>query len=239
MASERLLERFLDPLLHGRRQECRDVLATALSDAPTAETLYRKLMWPALEEVGRMYREGRISLATEHMATRIGRVLADQLQTELVRKEPNGKRILISCADHEPEELGAQMCADLFEADGWDVFFIGGGVPNDEILSLVGKLRPEVLLIFGTQAEDLPVVRQLIDLIRDIGANPTMNIMISGGIFSRAEGLWKEVQADLFATTAAEALQIAGAAEPRHPVVRLPDVPKKRRRRRRPEVATA
>lgn len=168
------------------------------------------------------------------MATRINRLLADQLQAHLERCAPNGKRILITCADGEPEELGAQMCADLFESEGWDVYFLGGGVPNDEILELVGQVRPNILLVFGTQPSGVPGVRKLIDLIREVNANPTMNIMISGGVFNRAEGLWKEVNADLFAPTAGEALQIAASAEPRKAELRVPGAPKKRRRRRRP-----
>jgi len=234
MESERLLERFMGPLLAGRRQECRQIFVEALQAGIGPEKLYRNMIWPAMEQVARLYRTDEIDLATEHMATRINRLLADQLQAHLQRGMPNGKRILITCADGEPEELGAQMCADLFEAEGWDVYFVGGGVPNDEILSLAGQLRPDILLIFGTQPSGVPGVRRLIDLIREVNANPTMNIMISGGVFNRAEGLWKEVNADLFAPKAAEALRVAAEAEPRKPEVRIPGAPKKRRRRRRP-----
>ncbi|HSW45579.1 MAG TPA: B12-binding domain-containing protein [Phycisphaerae bacterium] len=234
MRTEQLLERFLDPLLEGRRQECRQVFTEALEAGVEPERLYRNMIWPAMEHVAQMYRQDRINLVTEHMATRINRLLADQLQAHLKRCEPNGKRILITCADGEPEELGAQMCSDLFESDGWDVFFVGGGVPHDEILSLVGQLRADILLIFGTQPNGVPGVRKLIDLIREVNANPTMNVMISGGVFNRADGLWKEVNADLFAPSASDALQIAANAQPRKPEVRIPGAPKKRRRRRRP-----
>lgn len=234
MKSERLLERFMGPLLEGRRQECRQVFVEALQAGVEPVKIYRDMIWPAMEQVAQKYRADDIDLATEHMATRINRILADQLQAHLQRSEPNGKRILITCADGEPEELGAQMCADLFESEGWDVYFVGGGVPNDEILSLAGQLRPAILLVFGTQPGGVPGVRKLIDLIREVNANPTMNVMISGGVFNRADGLWKEVNADLFATTAVEALKAAAVAEPRKPEVRLPGAPKKRRRRRRP-----
>ena len=229
-----LLDKFMPSLLAGRRQECRDVLSDAMNQGIEATQLYKNMIWPAMENVDKLYREDRINLATEHMATRINRTLADQIQAHLPRKQPNGKRILITCADGEPEELGAQMCGDLFESEGWDVFFVGGGVPNDEILSLVGNLRPEILLIFGTQPTGVPGVRMLIDLIREIGANPTMNIMISGGVFNRAEGLWEEIKADLFADNAADALKVAESARPRIPEVRIPGAPKKRRRRKRP-----
>jgi len=239
MRWDRLLERFVDPLLAGRREECRGIIAEALASGTEVRRLYERMMWPAMERVAGLYREDRINVASEHMATRISRSLADQLQTHLERSTANGKRILIACADAEPEELGAQMCADLFEADGWEVYFVGGGVPNDEIMSLAGQLTPHILLVFGTQPEGIPGVRKLIDLIREVGANPTMNIMISGGVFNRADGLWQEVNADLFAATAAEAVRIAASAEPRKPEIRIPGAPKKRRRRRRPPLLMA
>jgi methanogenic corrinoid protein MtbC1 len=240
MSTERFLDRYMGSLLDGRRQECRDVLSEAMSGGLEAKAVYRHVIWPAMETVERMYRHDQINLATEHMATRISRSIADQLQTHLERKPAIGKRILITCADGEPEELGAQMCADLFESEGWNVYFVGGGVPNDEILTLVGELRPEVLMIFGTQPAGVANVRKLIDLIRQVGSNPTMNIMISGGVFNRAEGLWKEVNADLFAPSAAEALTVAANATPREAQIPVAGAPKKRRRRRRPPLlATA
>jgi methanogenic corrinoid protein MtbC1 len=234
MDSDRLLERFLPHLLAGQRQECRDVLTDALKAGIEPARLYRQMIWPAMEQVANLYRRDEINIATEHMATRIGRCIADQLQSYLPRRAANGKSILIICADGEPEELGAQMCADLFEADGWSVYFVGGGIPNDEVLTLVGKFRPDILLVFGTQPAGVPGVRLLIDLIREVNCNPTMNIMISGGVFNRADGLWKEINADLFAQTASEALYVANGAQPRKPEVRVAGAPKKRRRRRRP-----
>ncbi len=234
MNSDRLLNRLMGSLLSGQRQECRDVLSEALNGGLEPTNIYKQVIWPAMENVQRMYREDEINVATEHMAIRINRALADQLQSRLPRHERNGKRILITCADNEPEELGAQMCADLFEAEGWDVYFVGGGVPNDEVLSLVGQIRPEILLVFGTRPDGVPGVRRLIDLIHSVGSNPTMNIMISGGVFNRADGLWKEVNADLFAEGAGEAVAVAAEATPREPQVRAPGAPKKRRRRRRP-----
>ncbi len=234
MAMNQLLTQYLDPLLQGRRSDCRELIKGALRDGAEPRELYRELIWPAMERVDRLYREDRINLASEHMATRINRTVADHLQSRLDRKPSINKCILITCAPGEPEELSAQMCADLFEADGWDVFFLGGGVPEDEVVSLVGQIQPDILLIFGSRPQDAPNVRVLIDQVREIGSCPRMNIMVSGGVFNRASGLWKEVKADLFAESAAEALELAIEAPPRMGETRRPDAPKKRRRRRRP-----
>ena len=234
MANPTLLAKYMDPLLRGERSTCRELITSALDSGTPARALYRDLIWPALENVDKLYREDRINLAEEHMATRINRTVADHLQSRLDHRDRKGKRILITCSDGEPEEISAQMSADLFEADGWDVYFLGGGVPRDEVASLVGQLQPDLLLIVGSKPTDAPIVRQMIDHIREIEASPHMNIMVSGGVFNRAGGLWQEVKADFFAKNAPEALEIAAKAEPRKAEKRIAGAPKKRRRRRRP-----
>ncbi len=236
MPSSSALDVYISPLLAGDRIRCREVVKQRLEGTKDVPTIYQELLWPAMERVDKLYRADRINTAAEHMATRINRAIADQIQLRLERATPNGKRILITCADGEPEELGTQMTADLFEAQGWEVYLLGGGVPNDEILSLVGQLRPDMLLIFGTQPSGVPGVRHLVDLIHEINAVPTMNIMVSGGVFNRADNLWKEVNADLFAKTAHEAIPMADDAKPRTPTITPPGAPKRRRRRRRPQL---
>jgi len=234
-----VVDEFMSPLLLGHRVACRTFVDKTLKSFGDTLRVYHELLWPAMERVDKMYRADRINTAVEHMATRINRGIADQLQLRLPRAKPNGKRIVITCANDEPEELGAQMCADLFESRGWEVFFLGGGVPNDEILTLIGQLTPNMLLIFGTQPQGVPGVRKLVDTVREIGGNPTMNVMVSGGVFNRADGLWKEVNAEFFARNAEQAMDLADAAEPRTAPPPKPGAPKKRRRRRREPVLVA
>jgi methanogenic corrinoid protein MtbC1 len=122
--------------------------------------------------------------------------------------------------------------ADLFESDGWEVKFLGGGLTNDDILAFTHQYAPDILLIYGTAPKQAPDVRRLIDTIRSVNAWPDMQIMVSGGLFNRAEGLWEEIGADLFAATALEALQVASTRRPPQPEGRTI----KRRRRRRQEI---
>lgn len=234
MASSQLFDQYMDPLLRGRRNVCRDLVKSALDSGVQPEALYSNLIWPAMERVDQLYREDRINRASEHMAVRINRTVADHIQSRLDRKKETGRRIVITCANDEPEEFSAQMVADLFEADGWEVYFLGGGVPRDEVCELVGQLQPHMLLLFGSKPSDAPAVRDLIDYVREINSCPGLNIMVSGGVFNRAAGLWREVKADLFAETASEALELAGDCEPRESEIPSPGSPKKRRRRRRP-----
>ena len=225
MDFEGINQRYLNNLLDGDRNGCREVLGEALQTGTPANTVYTELFWPVMQEIELRYRDNRIDQITQNMATRINRTLVDQLQSKLPRSDARGKKLILVCANDEPEELGAQMCADLFESDGWEVKFLGGGVPNDEVLQLIGSEQPDLLYIYGTKPSGCPDVRKLIDKSREIGSCPNMRILVSGGVFNRAEGLWEEIGADMFAETAKEALEIALSEQ------RSTREPRQRRRR--------
>jgi len=202
MANEVILERYLTTLLDGDRKSCRTVIEETLHTGMPANS------------------------------TRINRTIVDQLQNKLPRRAKKHKKIVVCCSQAELQELGAQILADLFESDGWEVKFLGGGLTNDDILAYVHENGPDILLIYGTTPKQAPGVRRLIDAIRDVNAWQNMRIMVSGGLFNRAEGLWEEIGADLFAATAVEALQKASQDVQFEPAQRTIKRKKKRRRKK-------
>lgn len=221
---------YMEALLDASRLEARRLMADAIESVGRVEDLYDQLLWPVLEQLEKMVREEHINRATHEMAVRIHRQICDQVAAHLPLMGKHGKKIILTCGDGEPEDLAGQMVADRFEAEGWEVYFLGGGVPNDEILQLIGKIRPEVLVVFASRPSELPDVRHLIDTVRNVNACPGMNVLVGGGVFNRAEGLAEEIGADLSATTIRGTLEVAFTAEPR---AFTPPSTKKRRRRRR------
>ncbi|MCK4624428.1 MAG: cobalamin-dependent protein, partial [Phycisphaerae bacterium] len=221
---------YMEHLLSGKRCEAREMIEATLDRGICGRKLIQFVIWPAMVQIERLYDEGKINRLLEHIATRINRMIADQIQSHLARGPKNGMRLLVTCGDGEQEELGAQMIGDLFEAEGWGVWLLGAGVPNDEVVELLGRLRPDVLCAYGTKPEGVPGIRRLIDMIREIGAHEQMQIMVVGGVFNRATGLDEEIRADLSASDAAESLKTVME----HPVrIPRPDLPQPGRRRKR------
>ena len=205
-----LAQSYLQALLIGDRTAARKLIESA-SASMIAHDLLTTLVWPTMELLQALYRDDRITVSSLNLATRLNRAISDQLCAQLPRGSSNGKKVLIFCGDDEPEELGGQICSDMFESNGWTVRFAGGGVPEDEVLSLIGAERPDLLVMFGTLPSGVPAVRKLIDYLRDVNSCPQMQIMCCGGIYKRAEGLAEEIGADLYAPDAAEAVKVANA----------------------------
>jgi methanogenic corrinoid protein MtbC1 len=227
-----LAQSYLETLLAGERVACRQLIEDAQIGGIEVYDLLTQLVWPTMELLQQLYREDRISISSVNLATRLNRLMTDQLCARLTRKPENGKSVLIFCGDDEPEELGGQICADLFEADGWTVRFAGGGVPEDEVLKLIGEVRPDLLVMFGTLPSGVPAVRKLIDYLREVNSCPDMQVMCCGGIYKRAEGLAEEIGADLYAPDAASAVSTAGEHPTRRATVDQQTVGRTRRLRK-------
>lgn len=209
MVKEYVLERYLNALLDGNRIECRSIIEEVLQTGTLANKVYMDIIWPIMVEIDRLCRSGQIDSAQEALASRINRTIVNQLQNKLPRKAGKAKKIVVCTADNEKAELGGQMISDLFESDGWDTRFLGGTVCCDDVMTFIHSFRPEMLVIYGIDGRDAPSVRQLIDVVRNVNAFPDMRIMLSGGVFGRAEGLWEEIGADLYAENATDAIAFA------------------------------
>lgn len=209
MNKEVTLERYMRALLTGDRNECRTVIEETLQSGMTAHQVYMEIIWPIMVDIDKLYREDRIDSAQEAFASRINRTIVNQLQNKLPHRPLKNKKVAIVTETSEQAELGGQMINDLFESDGWNTRFLGGSVNHDDIMAFVHSYAPDILLLYGFNGKDAPTIRHLIDTIRNVNAFPEMKIMLTGGIFSRAEGLWEEIGADLYAETASEAVIMA------------------------------
>lgn len=209
MNKDATLERYMRALLAGDRNQCRSVIEETLHCGMTAHQVYMDIIWPIMVDIDKLYREDRIDSAREALASRINRTIVNQLQNKLPHRPAKNKKVAIVTESSEQAELGGQMINDLFESDGWDTRFLGGTVNHDDIMAFVHSYGPDILLLYGFNGKDAPTIRSLIDTIRNVNAFPEMRIMLSGGIFSRAPGLWEEIGADLYAETATEAVMTA------------------------------
>jgi methanogenic corrinoid protein MtbC1 len=209
METVELFKQYLEQLFAGKRGGARELLFDAHDRGFGADRLLTNIIWLAMEQIDKLHREGHISTIVEHMATRINRMVADQLHSVLNRKPKDGRRIVVFCGADEAAELGAQISADLFESGGWSVWFVGAGIANDDALRFLGDVEPDILLVYGSLPPEVPGVRKLIALIREVGVCQDMQVMVCGGVYGRVEELAEEIKADLYAQNIRDAVELA------------------------------
>ena len=209
MPSQRnaLLERFFTAAISGDRHTAREIMDEVFTADVPAERVAGNLIWPTLQQVQTMRRGDQLSTLSYQYATRMMRSLTDQLQLRYQQHARRDQTVLVMTGAEESEELTGQLAADLLEADGYTVYFGGGGVANDEIVEQIAHLGVDKLVVFGSIPATVPETRLLIDRLHDIGACPNVQIIVGGGVFNRAEGLAEEIGADLWASDPLELVQ--------------------------------
>ena len=203
MKTEAIIEQLFQHLISGDRRRTQTFVTALTEQNIPAERLANDIYWPIHEMLVKLFKHGQLSKISYNYATRALRQVAHQGAASYTRVERTCGKILMLCGPTEGEELGAQIAVDLLEASGYEVFFAGAGVANDEVLEELRQTKAGTLLLWASAAQDAPAIRALIDEIREIGGHPNLRIVCGGGVFNRALGLAEEIGADVSATTPA------------------------------------
>ena len=191
---------YLQALLAGERKAALTIATEALKDGASALDLYVDVLQSTLYEVGQLWETNRITVAHEHAATAITQFVMAHVYERLHRDDnvtPRGT-LLMTGLDGELHSVGALMVADVLEMRGWTVHFLGTNLPQRAILDAIVERQPDCVGISATMLFNLPVVRRLIEGIREQAGKPK-RIVLGGGAFRHAPHLWQELGADAHA----------------------------------------
>ena len=175
---EETYRRYLDGLLTNNRQECRVCFEQWLAATPDLRSVYDDLVRRSLYEVGELWEQGKISVATEHMATAISESLLNLTYPLLFAQPRNGKSAIVSCVANEYHQVGGRMVADIFELHGWRGYFLGANTPLPDLKEMIGEKNPDVVAFSLAIVLNLNRLLLAIDTVRE--AFPDVPILVGG-----------------------------------------------------------
>ncbi|MEX2531783.1 MAG: cobalamin-dependent protein [Gemmatimonadota bacterium] len=197
---------YLQAILQGDKRAAVAVVKDALRTHPVT-AVYRGIVEEAQIEVGALWARNEISVAREHMATAVSQYVLGELYSQLpVPKEITG-RAVITGVEGERHQLGSNMVADLLEAEGWSVRFLGTQMPHRDIVAAVEEHEADAVGISATMLFNLGSVS---DLIRDLRAlkGSDLPIMLGGRAFKSNPDVWREIGAHGVGRDLDEALRL-------------------------------
>jgi methanogenic corrinoid protein MtbC1 len=202
-----LMERYLHALLAGDRTSAQTLILDAFHAGTPLQTLYLEVFQPVLQELGRLWQTGQISVAQVHLATAITQTILATIYVQAPPAAGHGKRVLIACLSNNYHEIGPRMLADFLQLAGYETLFLGANTPEESFLSMVDEQRPDVIALSATLDSHVERIRQTIDIIRSDFPDYRPIIMVGGMAFNQTDGLWKQVGADVWGADARQALE--------------------------------
>jgi methanogenic corrinoid protein MtbC1 len=178
MLTREHLDRYLEDLLAGRHEACRRAVTAWLDEGVPLRTLYEGVFRDSLYEVGRRWERGEVSIAVEHTATAITEGLLMLVFPRAAAVERSGRRAVVSCAADEFHQVGGRIVADVLEARGWVVRFVGAGSSVEELIRAVRESRPDLLALSVALEGNLPGLLAQVRAVRE--AAPALPIVVGG-----------------------------------------------------------
>jgi MerR family transcriptional regulator, light-induced transcriptional regulator len=167
-----LRDDYLAALLASDGTRARHLVDRAVAGGVSVPEVYLGVLAPALEEIGRLWERGELSVAYEHFATSVTQGIVGALGPT-IRVPPRGGRLaVVACAPGEAHALGAQMLGDLLEAAGWEVLLLGAATPAGDLAALVRDEQPDVVCLSSSNAALLDRAGETIALLREEGPGP-------------------------------------------------------------------
>lgn len=180
-STEQAYRRYLDALIAGDRQRCQAEFETWLASGMELRTLYADLIQRSLYDVGTLWESGRVSVATEHLATAITESLLNLVYPRLFTQPRCNQSAVVCCAANEFHQLGGKMVADLFELNGWRGYFLGANTPVRDLTDLLADKKPDVAVLSVTIYYGMD---SLLTTATEIRARfPALPILVGGQAF--------------------------------------------------------
>jgi DNA-binding transcriptional MerR regulator/methylmalonyl-CoA mutase cobalamin-binding subunit len=151
--------------------------------------LIQEVVTPLMQRIGEDWRQGRLSIAQEHMVSALLRNLLGALVRLYARNDP-AARLLFATPSGELHEFGVLSAAMLASGGGLGIVYLGPNLPADEIVEAAKRTSVQVVALGVAETEgkkgSLKSLRQVADELP-----PRTELWIGG---PKAESLAREIK---------------------------------------------
>ena len=146
---------FLDLILRGDEVEAGAALIEAYLNHHTLTSIFDTTVTKAMHEVGELWFKGSISVADEHLATRVVLSALQKLRGIIVPAEPTGFMAICCGIEGDLHELPVHLAETILESEGWEVMNLGPNTPLFALSEMVKQKRPQLVCISARTLADL------------------------------------------------------------------------------------
>jgi len=174
---------FLRLILAGDELEAGAALVDAYLAHHSLESIFESTVTQAMNMLGDSWLEGSVTVADEHMATRVVFTAIQKLRGVIVPDEPNGLTAIGCAIEGELHEMAVHLIEVLLESRGWKVINLGANTPLFSLPKMVIKQQPELVCISAHEISDLDRATMEFAQLSRVAAKSKTKIVLGGEAF--------------------------------------------------------
>jgi methanogenic corrinoid protein MtbC1 len=137
---------------------------------------FDKILRPVMIKIGKDWERGKISIATEHVASNVAQTLVKIIINQ-VSGSRNKKKVMVCVPMGEEHHIGCDVLETYLTRKGFKVFNMGISMPTKSIIEFIKIKKPNVVLISITIQDNILAGQRLVKKIREQSKIP---ILIGG-----------------------------------------------------------
>ena len=146
---------FSDVLLSDNEAEATAQLIDAYLQSHALTTLFDTTITKAMHRVGDLWFNGTITIADEHLATRVMLCALQKLRSIVVPGPATGLKAVSCGIEGDLHELPIHLAEIIFESEGWDISNLGPNTPLFTLRDMVAQKKPDLVCISARSIVDL------------------------------------------------------------------------------------
>jgi MerR family transcriptional regulator, light-induced transcriptional regulator len=140
---------------------------------------------PLCRRIGDGWHAGEVSIAQEHMATRVVQRVMGRLLVSLP-VDAGAATVVVATVSGDRHEIGALLAAGAAALEGWRVTYLGADLPASEIAAAATDVSARVVALSSVYADGESLIRELRKLRELLPAD--VELVVGGPGVSALEG---------------------------------------------------
>ena len=136
-------------------------------DKSTIEQFYEKILNPIMEKIGSMWADGRLSIATEHVASNTAQSLIKIISENHKRSTLDKGKIIITTPVGEEHCISCNMIESFLLSKGFTTFNLSPSTPANSLVEFVKTIHPTAVLISITLDDNIKAGQRIATKIHD------------------------------------------------------------------------
>jgi excisionase family DNA binding protein len=171
---------FADTLLRGDEEQAGAILVQAYLSGAALTALFDETITKAMHHIGELWFKGSITVADEHLATRVVFSALQTLNAVTVPVQSTGQKAICCGVEGDLHELPVQLARIVLESEGWEAQSLGPNTPLFALSDMVARQRPQLVCMSARSVSDLDRATAEYGQLRKITGKLGVSVVIGG-----------------------------------------------------------
>ena len=163
-ATKKSKQQLFKKLTDGNIEECIKIYKNYVEIFNIAD-FFDKILRPVMVKIGKDWETGKLTIATEHVASNIAQTLV-KIIMEQSSGAGNKKKVMVCVPVGEEHHMGCDVLETYLTIKGFKVFNIGTSIPTESIIEFINMKKPNIVLISITIQDNILAGQRLAKKIR-------------------------------------------------------------------------